>query len=336
MKKLAILLVFAFCTAAMAVVYNEYNFTSSGRMYEPAPTGHQRGKDNGPGRGLHHPGEECGGCHSMGGRAESHLWTMSGTLYTDRAGRVPLKGGEIILEDWEGNIVSMTSNAAGNFWTTSPLASDPLTVVSHNGPATPLYVLDAEGNLITPADPADPMTWHYKAWVRSGASVRPMVTIAPVGGSSMASNRMSCSMHHARLGSRGGLWVAAAPTLPSYPASGLSYRRHIFPILRSKCSPCHIPGSTMTRLVTKSDIDTPSTSIDFSSGLDLMTYEGSTIGTVVKQGIGSVVDTVKPAQSLLLKKSTYKTAHAGGVFWNEHDADYLALKNWIREGAKKN
>ena len=60
---------------------------------------------------------------------------------------------------------------------------------------------------------------------------------------------MTCSMHHSATCSRGALWVSPAPTLPSYPDSGLSYRKHVYPILRSKCSPCHIPGSTMTRFL---------------------------------------------------------------------------------------
>ena len=77
----------------------------------------------------------------------------------------------------------------------------------------------------------------------------------------------------------------SGPALASYPETGLSYRQHIYPILRSKCSPCHIPGSTMTRLVTKSDLDTPSTSFDFSSGLDLMTYGGSTVSGSAKLGM---------------------------------------------------
>jgi hypothetical protein len=134
------------------------------------------------------------------------------------------------------------------------------------------------------------------------------------------------------MGSRGALWVSPASTLPSYPALGLSYRKHIYPILRSKCSPCHIPGATMTRLVTKSDLDTPSTSIDHSGGLDLMTYEGS----AGKRGIGSVVEVSSPADSLLLQKTMAGASHGGGAFWKEKDPDYLALKQWIREGAAKN
>jgi len=70
-----------------------------------------------------------------------------------------------------------------------------------------------------------------------------MVSIAPVGGV-----RMSCSMHHAGMGDRGGLWVLDNSSLRSYPTTGLGYKKHILPILRSKCAPCHIPGDTTARV----------------------------------------------------------------------------------------
>jgi hypothetical protein len=336
MKTLLILMLAIFCAAPLALAEYEGNFSSMGRMFQPAPHGHRVGKDTGAGAGMHNPGEECGQCHTMGGKAEAYLWTASGTLYADRSARTPLKGGEIILQDRDGNVISLTSNQAGNFWTTAPIASNPYTVVSHGGPPEPLYVLDDEGNLVTPADPEDTRTWQYKAWVRKGRDVRPMVTIAPVGSASGPDMRMSCNMHHSAMGSRGGLWVSNAQTLSSYPESGLSYRNHIYPILRSKCAPCHIPGQTTTRLVTKSDIDSPSTSIDFSSGLDLMTYDGSAAGGAVKWGVESIVDPENPEQSLLLNKTVPGGVHGGGAFWDKGSADYRAIRQWITEGALNN
>jgi hypothetical protein len=334
MKNLGIIGLAVLCLAALGTIYDETNFSAAGRLFQPVPEGYLIGKDNQSGRGRHHQSEDCGRCHTMGGRAEAHQWTVAGTLYADRSARQVVKGGEIILEDRDGNIISVTSNEAGNFWTTAPIASNPYTVVSHGGVIEPLYVLDENGNLVTPADPANPQTWQYKAWVRHSHAVRPMVTIAPVG--SASGMNMSCSMHHGAMGARGGLTASAVSTLPSYPPSGLSYRKHVYPILRSKCAPCHIPGPTMTRLVTKSDIDTPSTSVDHSGGLDLMTYEGSTVGEVIKQGIASVVNTADPEQSLMLQKTGPGGEHGGGTFWNERSRDYQALKQWIQEGALKN
>lgn len=356
MKKhlIIFLSVLGLAALALAQVYDESTFNALGRMYQPAPDGHIVGQDNAPGRGTHHPGEDCGRCHRPGGRAEGYVWTMSGTLYKDRPGRAVLKGGEIILQDREGKVISMTSNQAGNFWTTSPLASDPYTVATTHGhePFIPMYTLDSSGNLI-PAPANDPSTWHYKTWARKGNSVRPMMTIAGAGGS-MTTPRMSCNMHHGGVAHRSGaLWVGKAPTLESYPARHLGYRKHIYPILRSNCSPCHIPGKTVTPMNTKTDHDTPSTAVDYSGGLDLMTFEGSSVQsplyhptiplkvigyeTISKEGVEAVVDSSHPRKSLLLLKTvTGGVPHGGGAFWNEHHPDYQALKQWIWEGARKN
>jgi hypothetical protein len=337
MKTIAAICLLVFCTAAVgAVIYDESNFNALGRVFQSAPQEHASGRNNGPGHGTHHPGEECGACHSPGMRAEAYPWTMAGTLYSDRAGQAVRKNGEIIIQDRQGNVISMTANEAGNFWTDMPIASDPYAVSSHGGTTEKLYTEDDEGNLVQPADPDDPRTWLYKAWVRSRGDIRPMVTIAPVGGSAGMNMRMSCNMHHARLGSRAALWASPKATLPSYPAAGLSYRKHIFPILRSKCSPCHIPGNTTTRLVTKADLQTPSTSMDYSNGLDLMTYEGSTVRTVAKKGVLSEVNTSNPDQSPLLQKTVHGGTHGGGAFWDNLAPDYVALSQWISEGALKN
>jgi hypothetical protein len=347
MKKVGILFLclVALGASVAAEVYEEGDFSALGRMYQPAPEGHAPGKQNGRGTGAHHPDEDCAKCHRPGGRAESHIFTMSGTLYQDRFGRSVLKGGEIILEDREGNVISMTSNQSGNFWTYASLASDPLTVSSYHGgpPFAPLYKEDEEGNLITPADPADARTWKYKTWVRNGASIRPMLTITGVGGSE-TTTRMSCNMHHGGVVHRSGaLWAGESPTLASYPASDLSYRKHIYPILRSHCAPCHIPGKTMTPVNTKTDLlGNPKTTVDYGGGLDLIFYEGSTVKagaeTIAKMGIRSVVDTDNPEESPLLRKTVSDGGdpHGGGSFWSGQNPDYIAIKQWIAEGAQKN
>ncbi len=104
----------------------------------------------------------------------------------------------------------------------------------------------------------------------------------------------------------------------------------------------------MTSKNTKTDHDTPSTAVDYSSGLDLMTYEGSAVqspvydsaGKVIgsklisKAGVKSVVDVGSPERSLLLLKTVSGSMHGGGAFWNERAPDYLAIRQWIAEGAK--
>jgi hypothetical protein len=345
MKKIIIFCFFvAACATAFAIVYDESNFHALGRMYQPAPDGYVPGKDNDQGLGTHHPGENCGLCHNPQGRAKAYLFTMAGTLYDDRSGRSVAKGGEIIMEDRKGNIISMTSNEVGNFFTKASFASDPYSVGSYHGgpPFEPLYKEDSDGNLIQPADPSDSRTWKYKTWVKKGTSVRPMVTITGVGGGE-AAPRMSCSMHHGGVAHRSGaLWVGKRSVLDSYPASGLSYRRDIYPILRSNCAPCHIPGKTMTPVNTKTDLaGNPSTSIDYSGGLDLMFYDGSSVRVsgvaIEKMGVKGVVNTQKPEDSPLLRKTlTGGGPHAGGAFWNNRHPDYIALRRWIAEGAVNN
>lgn len=317
--------------------YNSSNFSAEGRKLQPPPTGHTPGKDNGPGIGTHNAGEDCGLCHKPDGKASGYVFTISGTLYEDRAATKVLKGGEVILQDIDGNVISMTSNSAGNFWTYTPIGSNPKSIASHGGTTVKLFSYDNGGNLV-PADPADSRTWQYKAWVRNGDSFIRMVTIAPVGGSTDPASRMSCNMHHAALGSRGGLWGSAKSTLPSYPRSGLGFKKHILPIFKSKCAPCHIPGSTMTRLVTESDILTPATSIDYSKGLDLTSYEGSTVGGITKKGIGelSAPYLSNPDSSPLLSTPSSPEMHPGGFFWTTDNADYKAISKWIAEGAQNN
>ncbi|MEK6673202.1 MAG: hypothetical protein AABY42_06965, partial [Nitrospirota bacterium] len=320
--------------------YDASNFSADGRKWQPAPTGHTPGKDNGAGTGTHNTGEDCGICHKPGGKAPNHVFTMSGTLYEDRAARKPLQGGEVLLQDINGKVISMTSNKVGNFWTYTPIGSNPYTVV---GKSTnlPLYSYDANGNLI-PADSTAPQTWQYKSWVKNGGHTLPMVTLAPVGGATILSDgtpdktsRMGCSMHHAALGSRGGLWVSSKSSLSSYPATGLSFKKHILPIFRSKCAPCHIPGETWTRVVTKSDIDGSNTKIDYSKALDLTSYTGSTVtvsGTAwTKKGVSDA-----GIRGSILPKTDGTMVHGGGKFWSAGDPDYEAIKKWIAEGAQNN
>jgi len=340
---IAMFIVSCFTLGAFADVYDASNFSSDGRKLQPVPTGHVPGKDNGPGKGTHNTGEDCGICHRPNGKSP-FVFTVSGTLYEDRAARRPLKGGEVILQDIDGNVISMTSNEVGNFWTYAEIASNPNAIASHGGVTGPLYSTDDQG--FHPADPEDSRTWQYKAWVKSGKHVRHMVTIAPVGGSTDPTSRMSCSMHHASMGNRGGLWGAGKSTLDSYP-SNISFKKHILPIFRNKCAPCHIPGETLTRIVTSSDFEgDPTTVLDYSKLLDLTSYDGSTVTvnnvTWIKRGIKDVTTGYqkKPDSSPVLLKTKKQPdgsiSHPGGVFWSTSDADYRALRRWISKGAQNN
>jgi len=317
--------------------YGASNFSAQGRKLQPLPAGHRPGKDNGPGKGTHNAGEDCGICHRPQGKAPNHVFTISGTFYEDRAARKVLPGGEVILQDIDGKVISMTSNEAGNFWTYAPISSNSQAVASHGGKTEVLGRRGEDGAFI-PAAPADSRTWQYKAWVRNGDRFIRMVTIAPVGGATDPASRMSCNMHHAALGSRGGLWGSAKSTLPSYPALGLSFRKHVLPVFVNKCVPCHLPGDTVTRPVTGSDLLTPATTVDFSGGLDLTSYGGSTVKGVTKSGAGDLAAPYQtgPDASPLLAVPASPAVHPAGRIWDRADADYRAIRQWIAEGAKNN
>ncbi|MFB3884018.1 MAG: hypothetical protein ACE144_02250 [Thermodesulfobacteriota bacterium] len=334
----SVLVIFAsvLAFASQTLSYDGTDFSAAGRKWQSAPEGHKPGKDNGPGIGTHNVRADCGICHSPKGKADNYIFTMSGTLYEDRMSRKPMKNGEVILEDSNGKVISMTTNEVGNFWTYAAIGSHPLAIASHSGKTVKLYSSDPEGNLI-PAPSHDSRTWLYKTWVRTADQVRPMVTIAPVGGSTDGTSRMSCNMHHGALAARGALWGSEKSTLSSYPSSNLRFKKHILPILKNKCVPCHIPGDTWTRMVTRSDYEGTS-KIDYSSGLDITSYGGSkvSVGGVLweKIGIQSVVSTEDPDSSPLLLKTKKGATHGGGWFWGTQDDDYKAIRQWIKEGAQ--
>ncbi len=343
---------------AQTLTYNAA-FNPEGMKLAPAPTGHVPGKDNGAGEGLHNSGEDCGICHTPNGKAGNYVFTVGGTIYEDRAARRPLKGAEVILQDYSGKVISMTTNEAGNFWTFAPITGNPYAIASH-GDTELIYAVQPDGS-VSPADPVDSRTWQYKAWVKNlDGTIRHMVTIAPVGGATKGSTvRMGCNMHHSAFGSTGAAWASRKSSLAGYPAVSLSFKKHILPIFRSKCAPCHVPGSRMTRLVTISDVSTASTntanigltnsavtSIDYSSGRDFQSYDGSTVvsgtETFTKLGIKDLTLPYQsdPDSSPVLAKTKMQpdgvAIHAGGTFWTPDDADYKAIRQWIAEGAPNN
>lgn len=307
----------AFALVAVAA-WDSTNFTMAERKWQPAPSGHVAGKDNAAGDGAHHPGEDCGICHSPASldptsiytpAGSSRVFTLTATFMDDRAGRRPVPGGEIILQDYQGNVVSFTANDVGNAFTEASISPD-LTVST---------TFEAE-------------RWRYKAWVKADGMARPMMTIPAVGG--MRVPRMSCGMHHVQSGTMGALATAPGATLRSYPSSGVGFKRHVFPILRSKCAPCHVPGPTLA--------SQNGETFDYGSDLDLMNLDGSDVtihGTAgetryVKLGIRAFVVTSAPDASLLLTKPLPGGTHGGGIFWTPEHPDYRAIRQWIAEGAR--
>ena len=334
------LLILGYVVHLRATDYDSSNFNARDRQLQPVPTGHVSGKDNSTKAdefGTHMAGEDCGICHTPNGKAPNHIFTMAGTMYEDKAGRRPLAGAEIILQDADGNVISMTSNEVGNFWTYTPIASHPYAIAGY-GTSTPTQL----------SAPNDSRTWLYKTWVKKDDQVIHAVTIKPVGGGSGTTPRMSCSMHHSPLGSRGAIWLSRKGTLSSYPEAGLRFKKHILPILMSRCVSCHRPGETKTRLVMMSDIDyaypdPQSTQVDFSKAHDLTAYNDQTVtvsGTAwAKYGTGHYANgySDNPDESPLLAKTTIgRQNHGGGHYWSADDPDYKAIRQWIAEGAQNN
>ncbi len=87
------------------------------------------------------PGSDCLRCHRPGGTAASHVWTVAGTVFPT-ATACPLDGGpgcgtgvegvEVLVTDVNGRSFTLTTNAAGNFYTDQPLATLQ-TVMIQNG-----------------------------------------------------------------------------------------------------------------------------------------------------------------------------------------------------------
>lgn len=302
--------------------YADYTgkFLPGSMIHVEPPTGYTAGKDNyetTSANRFHQQGEDCGICHAPDKKASNHDFTMSGTFYKDKTGREPLVGAEVVLVDATGNIISMTSNESGNFFTKTPVAADP----------------KAFNNATSSSSSA----WRYKAWVKYGDHVIPMITIAPVGGSSTP--RMSCSMHHAPKGSRGALFAGIKPTLTSYPASNVSFKKHVLPILRIKCKSCHMPRTSETGNMTTYSTTWGKSAgqYQYDGGLNLMTYSKTGAGgTYSTKGVADIVNTSSPDFSSLFSKTVKGSTHAGGWFWNTTDEDYKVIRQWIAGGAQNN
>ncbi|MDJ0781227.1 MAG: hypothetical protein QNJ22_04610 [Desulfosarcinaceae bacterium] len=286
-------------------------FTPRGQRWEPAPEGHIIGKDNGVLTGDsgaladHFQGEDCAICHTPGGKAGAYVFSISGTVFKDKLGIEPLVGAEVIIRDVEGKVISLTSNEAGNFFTYAPIAHDP-----------------AAGS-----DPDTPRNWRYKSWVKYGESVRPMVTLAYVGAMAHYIPRMSCNMHHGRMGTRGTVSAGTFDTLAAYPDQNISFAAHVMPILKNRCKACHMPAAT-NPFTTYGD-----ERFDYSGGLDLSAYAKAPGSS---RGITDTINLAQPAQSPLLIRSLPGSLHSGGSFWEIGDPEYETIRLWIAEGASDN
>ncbi|MFM2069170.1 MAG: hypothetical protein RLZZ584_4079 [Pseudomonadota bacterium] len=88
-------------------------------------TGCGGGSDDDDGNGaLMSPGEDCVACHRPGGSAAEHPFSIGGTVYASAQApaNAGIAGVTVVVTDARGQTVSMTTNAAGNFYSTAALS----------------------------------------------------------------------------------------------------------------------------------------------------------------------------------------------------------------------
>ena len=67
------------------------------------------------------PGSDCLACHSAGvtsGGVQPTVFGAAGTAFSDAYGKAPLAGATIEITDANDQIVDLTTNAVGNYYTT--------------------------------------------------------------------------------------------------------------------------------------------------------------------------------------------------------------------------
>lgn len=92
----------------------------------------ETGEVTGP---LMRPGQNCLRCHFQDSGFDAPIWSAGGTVYPaeDSAAQEGVSDVRVILEDDEGKVVELTTNAAGNFYTDEPLADLYWVSIEHDG-----------------------------------------------------------------------------------------------------------------------------------------------------------------------------------------------------------
>ena len=67
------------------------------------------------------PGSDCLVCHTAGGDREAGVFTLGGTVFTDLDGSALAEGVVVRVTDANGKVVEMTSNGAGNFFSSESM-----------------------------------------------------------------------------------------------------------------------------------------------------------------------------------------------------------------------
>ncbi len=90
--------------------------------------------EEGEGGPLMKPGKACLGCHGVGagGEEEEETFGFAGTVFETRAGDQPAEGVVVVVEDMAGDVIEVSANRAGNFYTGRP-SPPPLKVLLKDG-----------------------------------------------------------------------------------------------------------------------------------------------------------------------------------------------------------
>ena len=72
---------------------------------------------------LMRPGQNCLRCHSASGEAKTKPFSFGGTIYPgpDASACAGVAGVTVRVTDSKGTVVTVVSNAVGNFWSAQPL-----------------------------------------------------------------------------------------------------------------------------------------------------------------------------------------------------------------------
>lgn len=93
----------------------------------------ESGEVTGP---LMRPGEDCLSCHSEGAGRGAPAWSLGGTVYAspDAKADEGVSGVDVLVSDADGTLLEkLTTNAAGNFYSATPLPAGFRVALEHQG-----------------------------------------------------------------------------------------------------------------------------------------------------------------------------------------------------------
>ncbi len=111
--------------ALLAACENEKGEGGGGTADDTSTACNEANEDCSPGTcggegGQMLPGADCLACHD-GTNGEAGKFTAAGTVFSDLDGNDVVDGATVRITDADGNVVELTSNAAGNFYTSEAL-----------------------------------------------------------------------------------------------------------------------------------------------------------------------------------------------------------------------